>query len=187
MLIFRRFPIRYVRSFTERKQEQELKKQKEQFRLMMDDLSKKEIYTLKDFKKELFTQDRKERNFFRKLFTEAQPEEIELEKQKKILSSFKDEELVMNEKISGEAKSEVAQVAQVNTSDVNELLRHFNMQKKLHSYLKSRRERGEYIPQTREELEIMMRTDRPDSSKEDFFNQKRKYSNKQKYWIASQR
>ena len=154
---------------------------------MLEDLSKKEIYTLKDFKKEIFTQDRKERNFFRKLFTEAQPEEIQLEKQKKILSSFKDEELAGSEKISGEVKSEVAQVAQANVTDVNEMLRHFNMQKKLHAYLKARRERGEYIPQTREELEIMMRTDRPDTSKEDFYENKRKYSNKQKYWVGSMR
>ena len=187
MIVFRKLPIRFMRGFTERKQEQEMKKQKEQFKIYMEDMSKKEAYTLKDFKKDIMSQDKKEKSFIRKLFTESQPEEIQLETQKKILNAFKDDELLGSGKILGEAKSEIAQVSQTTTTDVNELLRYYKMQQRMHAYLKQRREGGEYIPQTKEELDAMMRTDRPAATKEDKYEQERKYSNFQKKWLGSLR
>jgi signal recognition particle GTPase len=187
MIIFRKLPIRFIRGYTERKQEQEMKKQKEQFKIYMEELSKKDLYTLKDFKKDILSQDQKQRSFIRKLFTEAQPEEIQMEKQKKILSAFKDDELMGTGKVSGEAKAEIAQVSQTTSTEINELLRYFKMQSKMHSYLKQRRESGEYIPQTKEELDAMMRTDRPVATKEDKYEHQRKYSRNQKKWIGSLR
>ena len=183
MILFRRLPIRYIRSFAERKQEQELKKQKEHFKTMIDELSRKEVYTLKDYRRELLNIEQKGKSFMKKLFSEVQPEEIELERSKKILNAFKDEEMTGSEKITGGIKDQVAQVTQTSIQSVNELLKSFDTQKRLHSFLKSRREKGEYIPQTSEELENMMKTDRPPITKHDIYSTKRKFSVKQKKWL----
>ena len=183
MIVYRRIPIRFAKTFAERKQEHDMKKQQEMFKEMIDELSRKEVYNLKDFKREVEGQEKKGKSFFRKFFSEAQPEEIELEKTKKILNAFKDEELIGKVPVSGEIKEEIVQVSQTTIQEVNNLLTTFKFQQKLHQYLKTRRENGEYIPQTREELEIMMRTDRPESSKEEKYGQKNKFSNHQKKWI----
>ena len=89
--------------------------------------------------------------------------------------------------ISGETKSEISQVTQTSIQEVNELMKHFTFQHNLHKYLKSRRERGEYIPQTREELQNMMRTDRPPASKGEVYNLKSKFSQDQRKWLPMQR
>ena len=183
MIVFRRFPIRYIRSFTEKKQEQDMKKQQEMFKTMIDDLSRKETYTLRDFKKEIANQEKQGKSFLRKIFSEADKDEIELERTKKILCAFKEEELGNNKQVNGEVKSEISQVTQTTIQNVNDVLKSFEMQVKLHQYLKSRREKGEYIPQTREELENMMRTDRPPANKHDMYNLKDKFSTKQRKWL----
>lgn len=183
-MLLRRFPLRFIQTYAEQKQSEEAKKQKANFKEMIESLSKKDSFTLRDFKKEVIAQDSRRGGFLRKMFIEAQPEEIQLEKAKKILNAMKEDELNSNEKITGEAKKEIAQVSQTNIKDINSLLMQYKVQHKIHVYLKARREKGEYIPQTSEELNNMMRTDRPPSSKEERFDHEKKYSKKQMKWIG---
>lgn len=183
-MLLRRFPLRFIQTYAEQKQSEEAKKQKANFKEMVESLSKKESFTLRDFKKDVIAQDSRRGGFFRKMFTEAQPEEIQIEKAKKILNALKDDELNSSDKISGQAKIEIAQVSQTTIKDINSLLMQFKIQHRMHLYLKSRRERGEYIPQTSEELQSMMRTDKPVSNKEDRFDHEKKYSSKQMKWIG---
>lgn len=184
-MLLRRLPIRFVQTYVEQKQTEEMKKQKQGFKEMIENLSKMDSYTLRDYKKECISQDSK-RGILRKMFTEAQPEEIQLEKAKKILNSMKDEELNSADKLSGVAKQEIAQITQTSIHDINSMLAQFKIQYKLHLYLKVRREKGDYIPQTQEELSIMMRTDRPPTTKEERFENERKFSNKQRRWLGGE-
>jgi signal recognition particle GTPase len=184
-MLLKRLPVRFLRGFKEKYQEKELKKQQEAFRKMIEELSRKEEYTLRDFRKDIISQDSKGRSSIRKLFSEAQPEDIQLENQKKIVNAFKDEELIGNKPITREIKQEIAQVTQTTIQDVNDLMSTFKIQFKLHGYLKSRRERGDYIPQSKEELINMMRTDRPPHTKEEKYESKRKFSDLQKKWLPS--
>ena len=183
-MFLRRIPFRSVQTYAEQKQTQELQKQKERFKAMIEELSKKDSYTLKDFKKEIFSQESK-KGFLRRIFTEAQPEEIQLEKFKKILNAMKEEEISYNEPITGDAKLEISQITQSPVQEINTLLQQYNLQYKLHAYLKARREKGDYIPQSQEELQVMMRSDRPPTTREERYEHIRKYSNYQRKWANS--
>lgn len=182
-MLTKRIPFRLIMGFAQQKQEQDMKKMKEEFKVMVDELSRKDSFTLKDFKKDIFKQGQKSKSFIRRMFTEAQPEELQLEKMKKILNGFKEEELLGLEEISGEVKSEISHVTQTEVKDINDLIAAYKYQNMLHKYLKGRRERGEYIPQTQEELSNMLKTDRPINAKEHKYNQKRKFSTKERKWI----
>jgi signal recognition particle GTPase len=165
-------------------QAQEMQKQKERFKQMIEELSKKDTYTLKDFKKEIISQEVK-KGFLRRMFTEAQPEEIQQEKFKTIMNAIKEEELTSSQPLNGDAKLEISQITQIPVKDINNLLTQFKIQAKLHGYLKARREKGDYIPQSQEELQVMLRSDRPPSTREERYEHQKKYSTKQRKWLNS--
>ena len=86
----------------------------------------------------------------------------DLENQNKICSAFKDEEKVEQVNISLKIMKEVAEVTQLELSDVQDLLSKFKQLKEFHKFLKERRQNNQPMPESREDLMLIYRIERPD-------------------------
>lgn len=176
--------VRSMKSLQERRAEMQLKRQEEQFKKMIEDLSKKDTFTLKDFKKEISDHIKQTSSGIKKLWAGSQPEEAQLILQRKILNAIKEEELVDPQLITTETKQEISQVVQCSVEDVNSTLRMFRVQKSLHQYLKARNERGDYLPTNNEELHSMLMTDRPPRTKEQKIGKQPRFSKAQMRYLG---
>jgi len=173
-----RAPVRYIKSFEERRQEAQMKKQQESFKKTMEELSRKEHYTLKDFKLEILQQAKQASTGIKKLWSGTQPEEAELLRMKKVMNALKEQELNESREVSDRVRQEVAQVVQLPIEEVNKVMKAYKFNRTLQGYLKQRREHNEYLPQTQEELTQILYTDRPPKSREQDFRRQKKYSRK---------
>lgn len=176
----KQYNVRHIRSFQERRQDQQMKKQQELFKKSMEDLANKDYYCLRDFKREIMEQSKNSSSGFQKLWSGTQPEEAETLLFKKILNAFTPEELTSDSKFDSQTKQDIMQVAQVTAEDLNKVLRAYNFQKSIQSYLRARKEREEPLPETQDELTSMMRIDRPPPSEEQKYQGRRTFSKVQK-------
>ena len=72
------------------------------------------------------------------------------------MNAMMEEELEDQQNITIDSKKEIAAVTQSSLTEVNYVLTHFRMSKKLHRVLKVRREEGAYLPETQDELKKIM-------------------------------
>ena len=100
-----------------------------------------------------------------------------LENQNKICAALSDDEKNEEKKLSRADKEEIAEVTQLSVNDINDVLEKHKQMKGFHQYLKARRQRNEPMPETREDLMMMYRIDKPPflMAKQNYF---RRYSPK---------
>jgi len=97
-----------------------------------------------------------------KLMLWGDDEEVKiLENQNKILSAMYDKEKSEMVKLSSEEKKEIAETVQVTPGEVNDVLHKHKTLGQFHNWLVSRQQKGEKIPEDREELTMIYRTERP--------------------------
>ncbi|CAG9317350.1 unnamed protein product [Blepharisma stoltei] len=184
---FRQPSLRFARTFQERQQEKNLKKQEESFKKYLEDISSKEVYYLRDFKQEIMELIKNSGNALSKFWQSGtQIEEAEKEKTKKILNAFHDSELT-EERFELDTKKEIALVSGYNVDDVNKVLRQFRLNQKIHRYLKERREKGEPLPENRNELDNMVLVDPPKRTREEKKRSQGSYSKKQLKYVRYSR
>lgn len=170
---------RFIRSLTERKQEHDMRKQREQFSKMIEDFSEREAYTLKDFRRETEDQVKRTRKGLSSLWSGSEPEEADLLLSKKILNAMKEEELLDDAKLQYLERKEIASVVQCDIQDVNKVLQQYRANLKLQEYVKARKQRGEFLPSSQDELKHMMLIDRPPKTKDNIFTKIPRYNKKQ--------
>ena len=116
------------------------------------------------------------RSGLQKLWSGTEPEEAEMIMSRKVVNAIKEEELQQTKTLPFSARKEIAQVVQCDLETVNKVLLHFKTNSKLQEYIKSRKDRGEYLPRNKEELMQLMHMDRPPKSKDHMFMKKPKHS-----------
>lgn len=170
---------RFIRSLTERKQDHDMKKQREQFTRMIEEFSEKETYTLKDYRRETEEHIKKTRKGLSSLWSGSEPEEAELILSKKILNAMKEEELLDDAKLQYLERKEIASVVQCDIQDVNKVLQQYRANLRLQEYVKARKQRQEFLPGTQDELKQMMLIDRPPKTKDSIFTKIPRYNKKE--------
>lgn len=155
-------PIQYnFVGFRERLEKQNLEKSQKDFREEMEFLANKPSFTMADYKQRTIDGLVKmNKGLLSKLQSGNEDTKEMMQKHKKILNAFFDDELVA-EHIASDVKKQVAQVVQVEIADVNMMLKMFNYYKDMHKFLRKMKERGEQLPQTNEEFTYRFRTERP--------------------------
>lgn len=83
-----------------------------------------------------------------------------LESQNKVCSAMTDEEKTTC-RISTEQKREIAEAAQLQRTDVEDVLQKHKQLASFHEWLCQRRDRGEDMPESREELMQIYKIERP--------------------------
>jgi len=83
-----------------------------------------------------------------------------LEGQNKVCSAMNEEEKIYS-KFTAEQKKEIAEAAQVPREDVEDVIQKFNQMQQFHEWLCLRRDRGDSMPETREELMQIYKVERP--------------------------
>ena len=102
-----------------------------------------------------------------------------LEGQNKVLSAMYDEEKSYPEKLTKDKKKEICEVSQTEQADVKDVIDKFEQLFGFHKFLIKRRDRGEPMPDTQDELFDIYRYERP-AFLTDTGSEKQKYSNKQR-------
>lgn len=157
-------------TFKEKFEKKNLKKSEEEFKKEIEFLANKPTYTLADYKQRIVdTLNKMQKGLRAKLITGNEQNQAQLALQKKILNSFLEEELI-TEKISPEAKKEIAVVSQTSVLDVNIIIKNYEYMKGVHGWLRSLKERNEPLPENEEELKYFFRRDRP-LKRRDFMKQ----------------
>lgn len=157
-------------TFKEKLEKRNLKKSEEEFKKEIEFLANKATYTLADYRQRIIdTLNKMQKGLRSKLITGNEQNQAQLALQKKILNSFLEEELI-TEKISPEAKKEIAVISQTSVPDVNIILKNFEYMKGIHGWLRSLKERNEPLPENEEELRYFFRRDRP-LKRRDFMKQ----------------
>ena len=149
------------------------------FQKMMEEYSQKETYTLKDYKKEIEESLKNARSGIQKLWSGTEPEELESIMSRKVLNALTPDELIHNAKLTMVEKQEIAQVVQCEIEVINKVLTSFNSNKRVHEYIRARKERGEHLPSSREELMQIMHLDPPPKSKDQAFAKTPRFNSKQ--------
>ena len=101
-----------------------------------------------------------------------------LEGQNKVLSAMYDKEKSNPETLTKEIKTEIYEVSQMTKEDLDDVLRKFKQMQGFHKFLITRRERGEPMPETNEELIDIYRYEKPSFLREDTENER--YSKRQR-------
>lgn len=147
---------------------------------MIKELAAKEEFTLRDYRTHVVDHLKSQQSGFMKLLSGTSQEESEIIDSRKVLNSLKDEELLDHKLVDSEVRKEIAQVVQLSIQQVNKVMTAFKAEMKLHAYLKARKDRNEHLPETQEELQVMMRADRPPANFEEKSAVHRKTSNQQR-------
>mmetsp|Transcript_21324 Transcript_21324/g.39188 ORF Transcript_21324/g.39188 Transcript_21324/m.39188 type:complete len:186 (-) Transcript_21324:19-576(-) len=150
---------RPIRTLQQRRDDMAIKRQQDTFKKFVTDLAAKDEYTLLDYKREILNNIKSNSSSWLKAFKQADPEEAELEKNRRLICAFKDEELLDESLITPTTKSEVAKVTGSTPEEVNKMLRLFKLNHNLHQYLKQRRVHGEPLPENEEDIRNMMQCD----------------------------
>lgn len=169
-----------MRTLKERREDYKLKKQQDQFKSMIKELAEKEEFTLRDYRKQIQDHLKSQQSGFMRLMSGTSQEESETIDSRKVLNALKDEELLDHKLVDSEVRKEVSQVVQLNIQQVNKVISAYKMELKLHAYLKARRERKEHLPESQEELHLMMTADRPPPAFEEKEGLHKKVSDRQR-------
>ena len=84
-----------------------------------------------------------------------------LENQNKICSAMFEGELTEEVRVSGSDRQEIAEVTQLETSDVGDMLNKFNQMKGFHKFLKERRSKNLPMPESSDDLMNIYKIERP--------------------------
>ena len=84
-----------------------------------------------------------------------------LENQNKICSSLTEDEKNLETRLSKQDKQEIAEVTQLSVNDVNDVFAKYKQLKDFHKFLKDRRQRNDPMPESREDLMMIYRIERP--------------------------
>ena len=84
-----------------------------------------------------------------------------LENQNKICSAMYDEEKNNIKLITPDKKQEIAETTSLQASDISDVVAKFKQLQGFHEYLKSKKDKNEPLPETRDELMHMYQVERP--------------------------
>lgn len=152
---------RSVRTLQQRRDDMAIKRQQESFKKFVSELALKDDYTLLDYKREILANIKTASSSWLKAFRQADPEEADLEKHRRLICAFKEEELLDDSLVNSAVKIQVAQVTGYEPDEVNRLIRLYKLNHHLHLYLKQRRVKGEPLPENEEDIRFMLRADEP--------------------------
>ena len=85
-----------------------------------------------------------------------------LENQNKICSAMTDDEKSGEARLTGTAKQEIAEICQLSKADVCDVLAKHDQFVGFHGFLKARRAKNEPMPESREDLMMIYKLERPD-------------------------
>ena len=137
------------------------KKQLEQFKEQIKSMSEVEHFSLKTFK-DTFDKQAKDSwfNWINKVPGVNQTAEIqEADKAIKILSAFKDEELLNTNLIKGQEKLRISTKTGQSVQEINQLLFQFEQAAALHKWIRKRIANKKDLPSSPEELQYMIQLD----------------------------
>ena len=72
-----------------------------------------------------------------------------------------EEELTNEKKFSGADKKEIAEICQLQTSDVSDVIHKYKQMKGFHGFLKERRANNQPMPESQEDLMMIYKMERP--------------------------
>ena len=85
-----------------------------------------------------------------------------LENQHKICCALDEDEKSGEKIVYGFDKKQIAEVTQLKTSDVTDMLLKYEQMKGFHQFLKTKRARNEPMPESREDLMMIYKIERPE-------------------------
>ena len=149
-------PVRGIKSLENRQEE----KEKKQFQEDIQYFLAKDVFTIHDFHERVL-KGLESKSTFKMMIWGDDTEFKILENQNKICSAMTDEEKNEEKFMSSDDKREIAEVTQMEISDVVDVLAKHKQLKDFHRYLKEKRQRNEAMPESREDLLMMYRVERP--------------------------
>lgn len=173
-------PLRGVKSMEERKEEQDRQ-------AFVDDINyfcAKEQFNLYDFHERVLNA-LKQKSSVKMMIWGDDAEVKVLESQNKVCSAMYEHEKTET-RLSTESKKEIAEAAQVPLSDVEDVLQKHKQLCDFHLWLLSRKERGDPMPESREELMQIYKIERPSfltpkMHKKSYSRRQTKYSMRRHY------
>lgn len=147
----------FVKSMEERKEEKEQKAFQEDIKYFLS----KDTFNIHDFHERVMHGLKQKSTF--KLMVWGEDAEVKvLEGQNKICSAmYDDEKTDPLRKLTPEMKKEIAETTQMQVSDVQDVIQKYKQLQQFHNYLRTKKQRGEPIPESRDELMQMYRVERP--------------------------
>ena len=118
------------------------------------------MFTLHDFHERVIT-GLKQKSTFKMMVWGDDTEFKELENQNKICAAMFEDEKNFERRLSKADKEEIAEVTQLSQNDVSDLVSKYQQLKNFHRFLKERRSRNDPMPESREDLMMIYRLERP--------------------------
>ena len=146
----------FVKTIEDRKEDKEKKAFQDDIQYFLS----KDTFTLHDFHERVI-KGLSQKSSFKMLLWGDDVEFKVLESQNKICSAFSEDEKNEEKKLSKQDKQEIAEVAQLEINDINDVMQKHSQMKGFHKFLKARRQRNEPMPESREDLMMMYRIERP--------------------------
>lgn len=116
-------------------------------------MANKPTFTLLDYKQRVQDELNKiKKSITAKAMGNTEKEQAKLEKKRKVLNGFFDEELNGETNVSGAIKQEVALVVEETVDEVNGVLKEFKRYQSMHAYLRLLKEKGHDLPETMTQL-----------------------------------
>ena len=78
------------------------------------------------------------------------------------MSALSDQEKSIEQSINSAAKKEIAEVTQLETQDISDVISKYKQMNSFHKWLKERRAREEPMPETRDDLMMIYKIERPE-------------------------
>lgn len=147
----------FVKSMEERKEENDKKAFQDDIKYFLG----KDTFSVHDFHERVL-HGLKQKSTFKMMVWGEDAEVKVLEGQNKICAAMYDDEKNDPKRlINSEKKKEIAETCQMQVSDVQDVLQKYYQLQQFHHYLRSKKQRGEPMPETREELMQMYRVEKP--------------------------
>jgi len=147
----------FVKTMEERKEENDKKAFQDDIKYFLG----KETFSMHDFHERVL-HGLKQKSTFRLMVWGEDAEVKVLEGQNKICSAMYDDE--KNDPkglVTPDIKKEIAETVQMEPKDVTDVLQKYFQLMAFHNYLKQKKNRGEPIPESRDELMQMYRVEKP--------------------------
>eukprot|EP00347_Sterkiella_histriomuscorum_P021822 403332646 len=146
----------FVKSMEERKEDQDRKAFQDDVQYFLG----KNTFSLHDFHERVL-HGLKQKSTFKVMIWGEDAEIKVLENQNKICSSMYDDEKNDYKLLSRFKKQEIAEITQLQLSDVQDVIHKYVQMKEFHNWLKGKQARKEPMPESREELMQLYRIERP--------------------------
>ena len=172
--------------FTDRFQARQLNKQKEEWQKEIDFMANKTTYTLYDFRQRVYDGLAKLQSGIKAKFMSGNEQnEASLIKQRKILNSMVDEELLDPlSTLNSEKKKGIALISETTVQELNGMLKQFDMMKDMQRWLRGMKIAGRDLPSSQEELLVRFMNERPISKKKkEMLKNKQHMSKKKQMWL----